>query len=531
VGDLAKHLRRNDSTPLRVAIGVVDRPYDQRRDLLVVDLNGAQGNVAVVGGPQSGKSTALRTLIVSSALTHTPRQVQFYVLDFGGGSLAGLAGVPHVGSVAGRLDPDRVRRTVAEVTGVIRRREAAFREHGVASMAQYRAHPAAAADPFGDVFLVIDGWQVLRSEFETLEPQVNALAAQGLSYGVHLVIAASRWGEVRPAVKDQLGTRIELRLGDPMDSEMGRRVAGSVPVGRPGRGITSEQLHMLIALPCSTSAVELPEAQEAVVAELADKHEDGAPEVRMLPDLVLRDRIPARRDAPPTHAIFGVGESELAAATLQFESQPFFLVLGDSECGKTETLRTIMAGLVAGGSPQQTKIILVDYRRTLLGAVEGDHLAGYASSSDALTPMVTQLVQVLRDRCPGADVTAQQLKDRSWWTGPDIYLIVDDYDLVASATGNPLAPLLELLPQARDIGLKVVIARRSGGLARGLYESFLARIRDLAADGLVMSGSREEGTVLGAVKMSPQPPGRGTWVSRARGVELVQVAMVAEPER
>ncbi|MGV7942643.1 hypothetical protein PJN92_29865, partial [Mycobacterium kansasii] len=73
------------------------------------------------------------------------------------------------------------------MTGVIRRREAAFREHGVASMDQYRAHPAAAADPFGDVFLVIDGWQVLRSEFESLEPQVNAIAAQGLSYGVHLV--------------------------------------------------------------------------------------------------------------------------------------------------------------------------------------------------------------------------------------------------------------------------------------------------------------------------------------------------------
>ncbi len=530
VGELAQHLRRTDSTALRVAIGVVDRPYDQRRDLLLVDLHGAQGNVAVVGGPQSGKSTALRTLIVSAALTHTPRQVQFYVLDFGGGSLAGLAGVPHVGSVAGRLDPDRVRRTVAEVTGVIRRREAAFREHAVASMAQYRAHPAAAADPFGDVFLVIDGWQVLRSEFETLEPQVNAVATQGLSYGVHLVISASRWGEVRPAVKDQLGTRIELRLGDPMDSEMGRRVAGSVPVGRPGRGITSEQLHMLVALPCGTVDGDLPAAQEAMVAELVEKFDERAPEVRMLPDLVLRDRIPARRDAPPTHAVFGVGESELAAATLQFESQPFFLVLGDSECGKTETLRTIIAGLVAGGTPKQTKIVLVDYRRTLLGVIDGDHLAGYASSSDALAPMVAHLVQVLRDRCPTTDVTPQQLKDRSWWTGPDIYLIVDDYDLVASATGNPLAPLLELLPQARDIGLKVIIARRSGGLARGLYESFLARIRDLAADGLVMSGSREEGTVLGAVKMSPQPPGRGTWVSRARGVELVQVAMVAEPE-
>ncbi len=534
VGELAEHLRRTDSTALRVAIGVVDRPYDQRRDLLVVDLNGAQGNVAVVGGPQSGKSTALRTLMVSAALVHTPRQVQFYVLDFGGGSLASIAGVPHVGSVAGRLDPDRVRRTVAEVTGVIRRREAAFREHGVASMEQYRSHPAAATDPFGDVFLVIDGWQVLRSEFEPLEPQVNAIAAQGLSYGVHLVIAASRWGEVRPAVKNQLGTRIELRLGDPMDSEMGRRVAGSVPVGRPGRGITSEQLHMLVALPAGPApagrAVDPAAAQERLVAEIAKRFADRAPEVRMLPDLVLRDRIPGRRDAPATHTVFGVGESELAAATLQFEAQPFFLVLGDSECGKTETLRTLVTGLVAGGTPQQTKIVLVDYRRTLLGVVEGEHLAGYASSSDALAPMVAHLVEVLRGRCPGPDVTPQQLKERSWWTGPDIYLVVVDYDLVASAAGNPLAPLLELLPQARDIGLRVIIARRSGGLARGLYESFLARIRDLAADGLVMSGSREEGTVLGAVKMSPQPPGRGTWVSRARGVELVQVAMVGEQE-
>ncbi|MET9328513.1 type VII secretion protein EccCa [Tsukamurella sp. NPDC003166] len=530
VGELAEHLRRNDATPLRVAIGVVDRPYDQRRDLLVVDLFGAQGNVAVVGGPQSGKSTALRTLVVSASLTHTPRQVQFYVLDFGGGSLAGLSGVPHVGSVAGRLDPDRVRRTVAEVSGLIRRREAAFRDHGVQSMEQYRAHPAAAADPFGDVFLVIDGWQVLRTEFEVLEPQVNAIAAQGLSYGVHLVVAASRWGEIRPAVKDQLGTRIELRLGDPMDSEMGRRVAGLVPMGRPGRGITSEQLHMLVALPSGAPSADLPAAQEAVVADLASRYADGAPEVRMLPDLVLRDRIPGRRGAPPTHVVFGVGEAELAAATLQFESQPFFLVLGDSECGKTETLRTLIASLVAGGTPQQTKVLLVDYRRTLLGVLEGDHLAGYASSSDTLTPMVAHLVQILRDRCPGPDVTPQELKERSWWTGPDIYLIVDDYDLVASATGNPLAPLLDLLPQARDIGLKVVIARRSGGLARGLYETFLARIRDLAADGLVMSGSREEGTVLGTVKMCPQPPGRGTWVSRARGVELVQVAMVAAQE-
>ena len=98
---------------LRAAFGTVDRPRDQRRDPMVVDLSGAAGNVAIVGGPQSGKSTALRSLIMGLAMTHTAEQVQFYCLDFGGGTLAAFERLPHVGSVAGRLDVDKVRRTIS----------------------------------------------------------------------------------------------------------------------------------------------------------------------------------------------------------------------------------------------------------------------------------------------------------------------------------------------------------------------------------------------------------------------------------
>jgi S-DNA-T family DNA segregation ATPase FtsK/SpoIIIE len=532
VADLADALTAAGVGPLNVALGVVDRPYDQRRDVLVADLSGARGNVAVIGGPQSGKSMALRSLILGAALTHGPRQTQFYVLDFGGGSLVGLAGLPHVGVVAGRMDPDRVRRTVAEVVGVIRRREVAFHAAGVESMTRYREHPMAAEDPFGDVFLVIDGWAVLRSEFEALEQQVIAIAAQGLSFGVHLVIAAARWGEIRAAVKDQLGTRVELRLGDPMDSEMGRAAAGAVPVGRPGRGLSPERLHMLIALPRAdggSSAADLPAAQAAAVAEIAARYTDRAPAVRLLPERVLLDAVP-RPDSPPTTAVVGLAEQELAPALLDFAAQPLLLIFGDAECGKTQTLRTIAASLTTAGSPQQSKIVLIDYRRTLLGALAEDHLGGYATSPEAATALLAELAALLNTRRPGPAITPAELRARSWWTGPDVYLMVDDYDLVASAAGNPLLVLAELLPQARDVGLKVILARRSGGLARGMFEPFLARVRDLAADGLVMSGNRDEGMVLGAVRMRALPPGRGTLVSRAHGVDEVQVALVDDPD-
>src|SRR5262249_40002489 len=75
---------------LQVPVALVDKPFEQRRDVLWLQLSGAAGHVAIVGGPQSGKSTSLRTLIAALALTHTPAEVQVYCLDFGGGQLAGL---------------------------------------------------------------------------------------------------------------------------------------------------------------------------------------------------------------------------------------------------------------------------------------------------------------------------------------------------------------------------------------------------------------------------------------------------------
>lgn len=526
---------------LRAPIGVVDRPFDQRRDDLVADLSGSRGNVAVVGGPQSGKSTAVRTLIVSMARTHTPRQIQFYCLDFGGGTLSGLASLPHVGSVANRLDGDRVRRTVAEITTLVRERERRFRVLGIDSMAEFRRRraaggPEAAAlddDPFGDVFLVVDGWPGVRQDFESLEAPIGALAGQGLSFGVHVVVTASRWAEIRPALKDQLGTRIELRLGDPSDSDVGRAKASRVPEGRPGRGMTADGLHLLTALPRVDGRADPADVAAGVadaVARIAAGAAGRAAPVRMLPDRCRRTDLVAGMDTwPPAdgqpclRVPIGIDEAELAPVHVDFAEHQHLLAFADGGVGKTTLLRGICAGLVESNTPQQTKLILADYRRTMLGVVEGEHLAGYAATGPALTVMMNDLAGVLESRMAGPELTPRQIRDRSWWTGPEIYVIVDDYDLVATSSGNPLLPLLDYLPHGKDVGLHLVVARRSGGAGRALYEPIIARLRDLVPTGLVMSGSRDEGNLIGAARPADMPPGRATLVTRS-GLSAMQVA-------
>ncbi|MBQ1071360.1 type VII secretion protein EccCb, partial [Micromonospora sp. D75] len=254
---------------LAVPVGIVDRPYEQRRDPMMVDLAGAGGNVVIVGASLSGKSTMLRSMLASLALTHTPREVQFFCLDFGGGALRSLDGLPHTSGVAGRRDTEAVRRTVAEVVAVIDERENRFTQHGIDSVASYRRRRAAgefADDPFGDVFLVVDGWNTLRQEYEELEQTITNLANRGLGFGVHVVITAVRWAEIRINMRDLLGTKLELRLGDPSESEIDRRAAQNVPVGAPGRGLTRDKLHFLTAISRIDGKRDIEDLTEASVA-------------------------------------------------------------------------------------------------------------------------------------------------------------------------------------------------------------------------------------------------------------------------
>ncbi|WP_030195421.1 type VII secretion protein EccC [Streptomyces sp. NRRL S-87] len=520
---------------LVVPLGLVDKPFEQRREVLYRDFSGAAGHLMVVGGPQSGKSTLLRSLVSAFAVTHTPHEVQFFALDFGGGSLASVADLPHVGGVASRLDPERVRRTVAEVAGVLARREEFFRARGVDSMATYRRRRAAGELPgevFGDVFLLVDGWGALRADYEHLEPVVADVAARGLGYGVHVVLTASRYMEVRAALKDQILGRLELRLGDPMDSEFDRKVAANVPTGAPGRGQVPEKLHFMAALPRvdgRTGAEGLSEATASFVASVrAGWAGPGAPAVRLLPRTLPADRLPKGFEFPERGIAIGIDETDLEPVFVDFETDPFFLVFGEGESGRTALLRLIAKQLAERYTPDQARIVVGDYRRTMLEAVAPSHLLEYAPMASSMQTHMEAVATVMGRRAPKPDVTPQQLRDRSWWTGPQLFVIVDDYELVATQAGSPMAGLVEHLPFARDVGVRFIVARSTAGASRGAYEPFLQRVKELGAQGVVLSGDRNEGDVLGGVRARALPPGRGVFVSRKRGQSLVQLGWLAD---
>jgi DNA segregation ATPase FtsK/SpoIIIE, S-DNA-T family len=511
---------------LTVPVGIVDRPFEQIRDLLVVDLSGAGGHVAVAGGPQSGKTTLVRSLIAALALTHTPREVQFYCLDFGGGTLVGLAGLPHVAGVAARMDHERVARTIAEVTALLADREQFFLTHGIDSMATYRRRRAAgefADQPHGDVFLVVDGWSTVRQDFDRYMQTFNAIAARGLNYGIHLIVTTARWVELSAAVRDQAATHLELRMGDPMDSEIDARRASSVPRA-PGRGITRDgKLHYLTALPRIDSVEGADDLADGVAGLVAAVRESwtgpSAPPVRMLPARLDAGDLPA--PSGDFRVPIGVEEERLSPVSHDFGESPHMIIVGDTECGKTNLLRLVARAVTERYTPEEARIMVVDYRRELVEAVPDEYRLGHAVAMDALKDLVDGAGRAIKARVPGPDIAPARMRLCDWWSGPRLFILVDDYDMVgANVMQHPFEPLLDHLALGYEVGLHMVVARSAAGAGRGMNETLMRRLQEVNTPSLLMSCPPDEGFLFGNIKGRIMPPGRAVRIARRKAVQM-----------
>jgi S-DNA-T family DNA segregation ATPase FtsK/SpoIIIE len=197
---------------------------------LIFDLNdrdGAHGPHGLIGGMTgSGKSEALKTILLALAVTHNPYDLNFALVDFkGGAAFNELAKLPHTVGVVTDIETHATyaERVIQSLTGEIEHRkrilERARNAFGFGRSHIDEYHRLTVKRPFPHLVVAFDEF----AEFKQRNPEeikrLISIARQGRSLGVHLILATQNIeAAVDPQILQNSTFRICLRVSDVQDS-------------------------------------------------------------------------------------------------------------------------------------------------------------------------------------------------------------------------------------------------------------------------------------------------------------------------
>ncbi len=466
-----------------------DEPADQSQSVGTFGL-GRDSHLYVVGGPRSGRSTALRTLITSLAENVPVADLHVYGLDCGNGALLALGELPHTGAIVQRTQLVRASRLLHKLTEEVAQRQEVLGAQGFADIGEQR-RSAAPELRLPYLVLVLDRWEGFVSAMGELdggyltEVMIN-LIKEGASAGLHIIVSGDRSlasSRMSSLVEARFAMRLPSRDDYSAMSISPRNVPDQMPDGRGLWADSEREAQVAILAGENTGA-----GQAAAISEIGERlaeRDSTTPEQllpfrlealpTMIPVLDVIDRAGPESspldEASPFWMPFGLGGDDFTMFGHDLEGSPLAVVMGIAKSGRTNTLR--FAAEIARRRGQYILAVcprINALSKELTGREDAYVLTGVNFEGE-------ELIEALRDTPDGSLV------------------LIDDGDMVRDGTIG--AALRALMGQARTKELHVITAGQTtefgSNLTGWLYEARKAR------QGLVLSPTQlSDGDVLGA---------------------------------
>ncbi|WP_026264254.1 FtsK/SpoIIIE domain-containing protein [Arthrobacter sp. 135MFCol5.1] len=204
-----------------------------------LDLQADGPHVLIAGTTGSGKSELLRTLTLALALSYPPERVNFFFVDFKGGSgLGPLHGLVHCVGLQTDLTGAEMERTLMSLRAEVRLREEHLSAAAVPDLAAYRSSHAAKDFNLPHLVVIIDEFRMLVDDAPEVLRELLRIASIGRSLGIHLVMATQRpQGALTADIRANVTSSIALRVQSDMESVdiINSKAAAAIGVDTPGR--------------------------------------------------------------------------------------------------------------------------------------------------------------------------------------------------------------------------------------------------------------------------------------------------------
>lgn len=194
----------------------------------------------IAGTTGSGKSETLQTFILSLALSYSPDDVSFFIIDYKGGGMANLfSNLPHIAGQITNLSGNQVHRAMVSIMSENRRRQRLFNECGVNHIDSYTRlyKDGETSVPLPHLLIIIDEFAELKKEESSFMRELISVAQVGRSLGVHLILATQKpSGTVDDNIWSNAKFRLCLRVQDRQDSNEMLHKPDAAYITHTGRG-------------------------------------------------------------------------------------------------------------------------------------------------------------------------------------------------------------------------------------------------------------------------------------------------------
>lgn len=447
-GGFDGELWRSGDDPVGI-IGLTDDPAQQRQYPLVLDLSSV-GHTVIYGAPVTGKTTLLKTFVMSMAIARNPDEVSIYIMDFGGWNLNVMKKLPHVGGVANDNQPDRIEKLALLLTDILERRKESFSRAGVGSIQAYRE---VTGEKVPDVILVLDNFGPVLKMYPALENFFIRLTSSGANYGVYLVATATASNAVPYRITQNIKYALALQMVEKSDyTQLVGRVKGGLPEIM-GRGYTKGAVPLEFQ-----TAMPAPGKDEKTVAE----------NVRRIAEHMDRcwmgnrpDEIPVMPEHIPYGSIrtdgicLGLSSSKVLPVLYGADKQHYLMISGMAGSGKSSLLKTIVGQMKEkmGG-------------KVYAFAEHGERSFCLREIADAFLTDAEQIDRFVESLRPELQRRQRQHREESRVDFEPILLAVDDYsEWFRRVSNDTVARLLAVVKLGEGLGLYLVAASDAYGLS------------------------------------------------------------------
>lgn len=186
----------------------------------------------VAGSTGSGKSEFLISYILSMAISYSPEDVNFVIIDYKGSGLASAFDrpemkLPHLAGTITNISTSELERSLLSFQSELKRREKIFNEtlnklnEGTMDIYKYQRlyHEGVVDEPLPHLIIVSDEFAELKQQQPDFMDQLVSISRVGRSLGVHLILCTQKpQGVVDDQIRSNCNFRICLKVQDRMDS-------------------------------------------------------------------------------------------------------------------------------------------------------------------------------------------------------------------------------------------------------------------------------------------------------------------------